>query len=171
MGKCVDLESAYKQCPVAQKHSHVSVSTLRNPESGEVDFFEACALPFGATAAVHGLNWCATALNHTAHHVIAAPCSHYFDDFTLIAPKALGERMSETVIALFEILVWKVKKEKGLPMEEVVVALGVKFDLRKCHTQESCFQVTNKKPCGGNRGKDQGALQNQPDDGRGSVAA
>ena len=124
MGKCVDLESAYKQCPVAQKHSHVSVFALKNPESGEVEFFEVCALPFGATAAVHGFNRCATALNHTAHHVIAAPCSHYFDDFTLIAPKALGERMSEKVIALFEVLGWKVKKEKDLPMEDVFVALG-----------------------------------------------
>ena len=145
MGKCVDLESAYKQCPVAQKHSHVSVFALKKPESGEVEFFEACALPFGATAAVHGFYRCATALNHTAHHVISAPCSHYFDDFILIAPKALGERLSEKVIALFEILGWRVKKEKDLPMENVFVALGVEFDFRNATPRKAASRSRTKR--------------------------
>ena len=115
MGKCVNLASAYKQCPVAQKHAPVAVFALKNQETGEVEFFEACALPFGATAAVHGFNRCATALNHTAHRVIAAPCSHYFDDFTLIVPRALAEKIADKVIALFEIPGWKQRMECTSP--------------------------------------------------------
>ena len=35
VGKCVDLDSAYKQCPVAPYHSHYAVFAVKNPETGE----------------------------------------------------------------------------------------------------------------------------------------
>ena len=90
VGKCTDLESAYKQCPIAAKHAHVAIFAVKNPATGKAEFFEACALPFGAAAAVHGFNRVATSLNYVMHFVIAAACSHYFDDFTFVMPKVIA---------------------------------------------------------------------------------
>ena len=91
VGKCIDLEAAYNQCPIASKHSRFAVFALENPKIDEVEFFEATALPFGAAAAVHGFNRTAMALNHLVHEYAGTPCTHYFDDFTIIVPEALGE--------------------------------------------------------------------------------
>lgn len=60
-GTCVDLESEYKQLVVAPKHSSFSVLSLQNMKTGNFEFFEALALPFGASAAVHGFNRAAQA--------------------------------------------------------------------------------------------------------------
>ena len=117
---------------------------LSKPFQPKVEVFEACALPFGAAAAVHGFTRCALALNHTAHHVIAAPCFHYFDDFTFIVPRALREKLAEIATRVFDMFGWKTKAEKEKPMSEVIVALGVESDLRGTPTSESCFRVRNK---------------------------
>ena len=64
MGKCLDLESAYKQLPVKLFHAHLSICVIKNPHQGNVEFFELHALPFGASAAVHGFNRAAMAIEH-----------------------------------------------------------------------------------------------------------
>ena len=56
LGKCLDLEAAYRQLAVRPSHAHLSVICVKNPVSGKAEFFEVCAMPFGATAAVHGFN-------------------------------------------------------------------------------------------------------------------
>jgi ABC-type transporter lipoprotein component MlaA len=56
-----------------------------------MEFFIARALPFGAAASVHGFNRAALALNYLLRENVGAPCTHYFDDYTLIVPKSIGE--------------------------------------------------------------------------------
>ena len=85
-GTCVDLESAYKQLAVDPAHASLSIFALKNPDTSEVEFFEACALPFGATAAVHGFNRMSQALETILTDIFGIPCTHYFDDFTFILP-------------------------------------------------------------------------------------
>ena len=128
-GKCLDLDSAYKQCPVAPAHARFSVFALKEPDTGEVKFFIARALPFGASAAVHGFNRAAMALNHLVHEYIGVPCTHYFDDFTIIVPKVLASTIDLTTKRFFEILGWEVKSAKDKPMDEEFTALGVEIAL------------------------------------------
>ena len=84
-GKCLDLESAYKQCPLSPTDEHCSICAVENPNTSETEYFLMRVLPFGATAAVHGFNRAATALNKLLHSFAGAPCSDYYDDFCFVA--------------------------------------------------------------------------------------
>ncbi len=145
VGKCLDLEPAYKQCPVVPAHARYSVFALKDPTTEAVEFFLVTALPFGATAAVHGFNRAAMALNHLAHHYAGIPCSHYFDDFTVIAPEELAEEIDGLAKQFFEILGWDVKKSKDKPMKEKFTALGVNFDLSQALGRDPKIIVENKE--------------------------
>ena len=85
-GSVVDLEAAYKQCPIHPDDYRNSVSALKDPDSNEPTFFYATALPFGASGSVHGFNRLAAALNFLAHSERGLPICNYFDDHTLILP-------------------------------------------------------------------------------------
>ncbi len=71
VGKCMDLESAYKQCPVAPAHARYSPFALKNPESGEVEFFFAKAPPFGTFTAL-GVDFDLTELKSDDPRVVVA---------------------------------------------------------------------------------------------------
>ncbi len=144
VGKCLDLEAAYKPCPVAPAHARFSAFALKNPTSHEVEFFLAKALPFGATAAVHGFNRAAMALNHLAHAFVGVPCTHYFDDFTIIVPETLGDAVDEMTREFFETLGWEVKVSKDKPMAERFTALGVEIDLSHLGEEDPRIVVENK---------------------------
>ncbi|CAE7890686.1 PARP6, partial [Symbiodinium necroappetens] len=58
----LDLKAAYKQLARHPKDGWVSIVAVLNPDSGEVSYFEAVALPFGAVSAVTGFNRAARAL-------------------------------------------------------------------------------------------------------------
>jgi len=144
VGKCMDLESAYKQCPVAPAHARYSPFALKNPESGEVEFFFAKALPFGATAAVHGFNRAAMALNHLVHAFVGIPCTHYFDDFTIVVPEIISSTVDTLARRFFELLGWDVKVSKDKPMSRTFTALGVDFDLTELKSDDPRVVVANK---------------------------
>ncbi|CAE7818168.1 unnamed protein product, partial [Symbiodinium necroappetens] len=61
-GRALDLKAAYKQLARHPKDGWVSIVAVLNPDSGEVSYFEAVALPFGAVSAVTGFNRAARAL-------------------------------------------------------------------------------------------------------------
>ena len=70
-GSVVDLEAAYKQCPIHPDDYKNSVLVLKDPETNEPAFFVATALPFGAPGSVHGFNRLASAINFLAHSLCA----------------------------------------------------------------------------------------------------
>ena len=121
LGKCMDLESAYKQLPVRPSQAHLCTCAIKDPDSNEVKFFELHALPFGATAAVHGFNRAARAIEHLLNTLLGIPCTHYFDDFTIIAPESLMPIFEEITKELLSHLGWAVKggdKDKN-PAEDL----------------------------------------------------
>ena len=65
VGKCLDLESAYRQLPVRPTQRHLTAFSLKNPSTGKVEFFICNAMLFGAAAAVHGFNRVALSLEHS----------------------------------------------------------------------------------------------------------
>ncbi len=44
------------------------------------------------------------ALEHLVHADLAVPCTHYFDDFTFVAPEKIAEEVDEMVREFFETL-------------------------------------------------------------------
>ena len=109
---------------MARKHRQYAIFATQNPDTGKAEFFEANALPFGASAAVHGFHRAAMALEHLLHETMGVPSTHYFDDFTLLAPMGLGETLSDIAKEFLDLLGWDIKKSKGNPMNQKFVALG-----------------------------------------------
>ena len=83
-------------------------------------------MPFGATAAVHGFNRVAIALETIITKIFGIPCTHYFDDFTFIVPSTLGQELIEIVKEGLAFLGWRVKGgDKDVPLDRTFGALGV----------------------------------------------
>ena len=81
MGKCFDLESAYKQFAIHDADSAFSVVIGRAPGTDEgVEFFVSRALPFGAVGSVVGFNRAAVALRACIGNILGIPMLSYFDD-------------------------------------------------------------------------------------------
>ena len=97
-GSCINLESAYKQCPVSMDHERFSVFALRHPNQEKVEFFFAKAFPFGAKAAVHGFNRASRAMNILVHAYGGVTTGTYFDDFPMVAPEQLSRNMYKRMI-------------------------------------------------------------------------
>ncbi len=88
------------------------------------------ALPFGAAAAVHGFNRVAHALEAILREDLGLPCPHYFDDFTLVLPRAFGEKVVERSKQALAKLGWAVAPgKKDLPLSPRFIALEVELDL------------------------------------------
>lgn len=135
-GTCIDLEAAYKQCPVLPDHDKYSVFALKKPGSEEVQYFLARALPFGAKASVHGFNRASRALNHVLHEFGGVTVGTYFDDFPLVAPKQLCEAMFRRTIRLLTLLGWSSCE----PPSHTSQCLGAKLSF----TVEPKIIVSNK---------------------------
>ena len=74
-----------------ESHAHLSIVCIKNPTTGGVEFFEIPAMPFGVAAAVHGFNRVAVAIEAIVAKIVGVPCAHYFDDFTFLVPRTLGQ--------------------------------------------------------------------------------
>jgi len=144
LGKCVDLEAAYRQLAVRPSQAHLSIVCVKNPETGEPEFFEICAMPFGASASVHGFNRVSAAIEAILVQILGIPCTHYFDDFTLLVPEEGGLELIEVLKEGLDLLGWKLKADKETPLDSSFIALGVVFDLSQCFHKVPNLVVKNK---------------------------
>ena len=110
-GTCIDLEAAYRQCPVAKDERKYTVFAVKDPQTLKVIYFIANALPFGHRGSVPGFNRAAKALNHILHEDAGSSLSNYVDDFTLVGPKAIVQPQYARMLKLLTILGWKVKRK------------------------------------------------------------
>ena len=144
VGKCLDPDSVYKQCPVAPQQAHVAVVVLKNLDTGRAEFFQCTALPFGASAAVHGFNRAAMALDYLLHESVGIRCTHYFDDYTLIVLVAVAALIEELAFEFCDLLGWRLKASKDKPMASCFVALGVEIDLTASGAARPHFSVRTR---------------------------
>ena len=85
------------------------------------------------------------ALNFLLHEHVGVPCTHRFDDYTIVVPEALGQAADEMTGKFIKELGWEVKREKDKPMSQVFTALGVDVDLSDAIPPKSPqFVVRNK---------------------------
>ena len=127
-GKCVDLASAYKQLAVSPADAAVSVISVWNPHRNSSEYYEAWAMPFGATAAVTRFNRCSAAIEFILAEGLQVVSSSYFDDFSVLTPAVLAESTESVVREFFELIGWPTKASKDRPFEDRFKALGVIFD-------------------------------------------
>jgi len=130
-GRSVDLEKAFKQIARSPAHGALSIIAVWNPEAKHVEFFETFVLPFGARNSVFGFNWLARALCRIVVSSLGVVCTHYFDDFPIVEPKALNRSAENAVIkTVDEVLGWRLKKEgdKAKGFEQSFTSLGVVVD-------------------------------------------
>jgi hypothetical protein len=146
VGKFIDLEAAYKQCPIAPSDTHCAVFAAQNPDTGEPDFFIASVLPFGASASVHAFNRVATALNHLLHAYLDVPCTNYFDDFTIIVPASVATGVAKVAKEFMEALGWRIKEEKEKPFRPRFEALGVVIDVSQVADRFEPVVIISNKP-------------------------
>ena len=69
------------------------------------------------------------ALNYLMHENVGIPCTHYFDDYTIIVPEILGNQADELTGQFLKELGWEVPREKDKPTSDTFTALVVVFDL------------------------------------------
>ncbi|CAK0833477.1 unnamed protein product [Prorocentrum cordatum] len=94
VGKCFDLVEPCKQLAVTPVDSDCAVFACADPQRpGEVLYFVASALPFGARASVLGFSRAAAALEICAIRLDSVPITNDLDDFPFVVPKVLSEWM------------------------------------------------------------------------------
>ena len=129
VARLVDLRRAYKQLRRSPSQSDLTVFSVREP-GGDVYFFEAVAVGFGARNAVPAFNTHARAIKHVACTALAIPVSHFFDDFSQVEPRKFAEGNSAALERLMKLLGWNFKDEPEHLKEpaECFHPLGVTMD-------------------------------------------
>ena len=128
LGKTFDLQSAYRQIPLAQDDNNrcFSVIAVYNPILRAVDFRLQFATPFGAISSVYLFNRAARAL-------WAIGCSlsivwvNFFDDFPCTEPTATCQSAELTVRAMCTLLGWSLALDgkKNKPFAAKFDMLGI----------------------------------------------
>ena len=86
------------------------------------------------------------ALNYLIHENVSTPCTHYFDDFTIIVPEVISKPADQMTGEFLKELGWDVKREKDKPMSSTFTALGVEIDLNEAIRQtDPRITVRNKE--------------------------
>ena len=133
-GRVLDLRGAYKQLATHPADAPLNIIGVFNPASGAIELFEALALMFGASAAVYGFLRFSRALAHIALKLLRLVIVEFFDDFTQLELKQLGQSAQDSFEALLQLLGWRISSgEKRLPFSDRFVSLGVLFDFTRLH--------------------------------------
>ncbi len=69
--------------------------------------------------------------DYLVHEYAGVPCTHYFDDFTIIVPEVIGDDSDDMVGRFLKELGWEVKRNKDEPTASSFAALGVEIVLGK----------------------------------------
>ena len=131
VGRCLDLEKAYKQVPISKASLPYSVLMVRRPEDNKVVFFVMQSLPFGACSAVFSFNRISRSLHHLCMHLCKTIGGVFFDDFPLLEPSLTARMASLSVEGLLSALGWKYAQgsDKGIPFAESFDLLGVRLEV------------------------------------------
>ena len=145
LGRCLDLKQAYKQLVRHPEDRWVSVLAVVCPTDGEVYFFEAVALPFGAISSVLAFNRVARSMRTILSRLFKLVVTNFFDDFCQLEVDQLQSSAWKTAEMVMELLGWDISMgdDKRRPFEKSFEILGavVSFESSPCR----CIRVSNKE--------------------------
>ena len=128
-GKCLDLEKAYRQVPVATSSLAFSVVLVHN-EEGVAHYFISYSLPFGACSSVYAFNRISLSIRFIIQHVLGGVLSCFYDDFPILEPRASCVLMNKAVGRLLQLLGWKYSQgDKDFPFAGSFNVLGATVSL------------------------------------------
>ena len=131
-GRALDLKAAYKQLARHPKDGWVSIVAVLNPDSGEVSYFEAVALPFGVVSTVTGFNRAARALRRILSILFSLVTTNFYDDFCQLELEPLQESAREIAEEVLGLLGWKIAQgAKALPFDRVFNMLGATISFER----------------------------------------
>ncbi|CAE7311611.1 gpt [Symbiodinium sp. CCMP2592] len=144
LGRCLDLEKAYKQVPILAAHLPLAVIMVWDPNTSRNRYFTTWSMPFGACAAVFGFNRISRSLLHLASHLCAVIGGVYFDDYPMIEPAESSRMCSLSVETLLDSLGWSyaVGDDKGQPFEETFNLLGMRLGVSRI--MDDILELENK---------------------------
>eukprot|EP00971_Amphidinium_carterae_P011025 217230-Amphidinium_carterae.1 len=132
-GRCLGLQSAYKQLPLRPQDRSAAVLLDDSPSEDCIQWWIANALPFGSTGAVVGFNRVARALRALLTQLLGCTVSNYFDDFPQVDVHDLADDSRRCAVCaeeLLQILGFAVALgDKAVEPSERFTALGVVVDL------------------------------------------
>ena len=131
-GRALDLKAAYKQLARHPDDAWASVLGVLNPELGEVCYFEAVALPFGAISAVTGFNRAARALRTCLSRLLLLVVTNFFDDFCQLEIEGLCDSARSAAEEFMGLLGWRIAEgEKALPFAQTFIMLGAQLSFEE----------------------------------------
>ena len=145
LGRCLDLKQAYKQLVRHPDDRWVSILAAACPDDGEVYFFEAVALPFGAVSSVLAFNRVARSLRTILSRLFKLVVTNFFDDFCQLEVGPLRESAWKTAELVMSLLGWDISvgEDKRRPFERSSEILGaiISFEV----SPKRCIRVCNKE--------------------------
>ena len=140
-----DLKQAYKQLVRHPDDLWVSVLAVVFPADGEVYFFEAVALPFGAVSSVLAFNRVARSMRTILSRLFKLVVTNFFDDFCQLEVDQLQNSAWKTAEMVMELLEWDISRgeDKRRPFEKSFEILGAVVSLES--SPNRCVKVSNKE--------------------------
>ncbi|CAE6911825.1 gpt [Symbiodinium sp. CCMP2592] len=135
VGRCIDLEKAYKQVPLALQSLRLAVLLVCEPLTNAFRFFVSNSLPFGACAAVYSFNRISRSLHHLATTLCGIIGGVFYDDFPLVEPALTARLCTVSIESLLDTLGWRYSRdsEKDRPFASQFNLLGVQLSLDSLH--------------------------------------
>ena len=143
-GRALDLKAAYKQLARNPKDAWASILAVWNPHSGEVEYYESVALPFGSVCAVMAFNRVARALRLILSELFMLVNTNFFDDFCQLETDELCSSSWSTAELVMQLLGWKISlsEDKRMPFGKEFPMLGAVVDLSL--SRQGLLRVRNK---------------------------
>ena len=140
-----DMQSAYRQVPLAEQDVPASITAIYDPESRQVKLHEMYGQPFGAGHAVPNFYRVAEWFCRLVVRLYGIQCDHFFDDYWIV-DRAENSRVSlKCLLETAQLLGIRFDLDKTqLPAKQAEV-LGVLFDLSDIQTGSLCIKAKPKR--------------------------
>ena len=141
VGRCIDLNKAYKQVAIHKQSLRHGVLGFNTREGGW-QMYTTSSLPFGALASVYSFNKISRGLWHLLVHKFGFLTSVFYDDDPVFEVQPLAALTSKIVDAFLNVLGWRhaVQGKKAVDFCSQPVALGVQFNLEHIWTGDLLVQ-------------------------------
>lgn len=122
-----DMKSAYRQVPLLDSQTLVSITGVYNPTSRQVDLFVMHGQPFGAAHSVPNFYRVSEWANRCIIRAFSFMLDHFFDDFFLVSIPAEANTSAFCLRETFSLLGLTLDADKSQPPSEAAQILGVVF--------------------------------------------
>ena len=141
LGRCIDLEKAYRQVPVSSHSLKFCVLLVHDPNN-QPKYFLSQSLPFGACASVYSFNRISKSLLFLIRKILFGVGCVFYDDFPFLETRATASMFSSTVSKLLKLLGWRFAQDgdKAEDFCSSFVVLGAQVDVSRLHLGELVIQ-------------------------------